>query len=149
MYFDPENKVIRLCAAGMEKESAENQEEALALFMQGWEEAENDFEKFIAAHYVARRQGTIEEKLIWDELSLQHALKIPGQEMKQNLPSLYLNLAKGLEDLGYAEQAAENYRLAHNYSEFLPNDGYGQMIQSGIEKGMERIKNKLTIQHGD
>jgi rifampin ADP-ribosylating transferase len=44
-------------------------DEAVKLFLQGWNEATNDFEKFIAAHYVARHQKTVSDKLEWLETS--------------------------------------------------------------------------------
>lgn len=56
MQFDPNNHVVKPCANGMDKEGQGKLEEASSLFFQAWNEATNDFEKFTAAHYVARHQ---------------------------------------------------------------------------------------------
>ena len=58
------------------------------------------------------------------------------------LPSLYLNIAKCHEDLGDPVQAESNYRLAASFEKYLPEDGYGNMIRSGIRNGLERISKK-------
>ena len=52
MQFDPNNKIIQLCVNGMEMERNKKPGEAQALFLQAWNGAANDFEKFTAAHYV-------------------------------------------------------------------------------------------------
>jgi rifampin ADP-ribosylating transferase len=67
MQFDPNNNVIKLCAQGMDMETEGLTEEANKLFLQAWSEATNDFEKFTAAHYVARYQKSVADKLRWDE----------------------------------------------------------------------------------
>ena len=50
--------------------------EALQLFQQAWDRASNDVEKFIAAHYVARHQESVQDKLKWDEIALNLALQV-------------------------------------------------------------------------
>jgi len=49
MEFNPSNNVIKLCIQGMDMEGKGNAEEASRLFLQAWNEATNDFEKYIAA----------------------------------------------------------------------------------------------------
>jgi outer membrane biogenesis lipoprotein LolB len=92
MEFDPNNKIIQLCAREMELEANQKPDEAQALFLQAWDQAANDFEKFTAAHYVARHQKSVEDKLKWDETALTFALKINDDCMRGNYPSLYLNI---------------------------------------------------------
>ncbi|HWB26005.1 MAG TPA: hypothetical protein VG738_11025 [Chitinophagaceae bacterium] len=140
MTFDAENPVIQLCAAGMQKEGEGKPLEAKQLFYEAWEKAASPFEQFTAAHYVARRQSTVEEKLTWDEKCLAIALTIEEESMKANYPSLYLNVAKGFEDTGNLEDARKNYTLALSYTTYLPDDGYGNMIKAGINKGLQRVK---------
>ena len=142
MNFDHNNPVIKLCADGMMLEGEGKPEQASALFQQAWELASDDFEKFTAAHYVARHQNNIADKLKWDEIALNHALKIPGNDIKGTLPSLYLNIAKGYEDLSDFGKARENYHLAMGFTDFLLDDGYGNMIRAGIAKGIERVQGK-------
>ena len=76
MEFNPNNNVVKLCLQGMDMEEKGKPEEASKLFLQAWNEATNDFEKFIAAHYVARHQKNVSDKLKWLETALQFALKI-------------------------------------------------------------------------
>lgn len=87
-------------------------EEAGKLFLQAWSEATNDFEKFIAAHYVARDQKNVHDELKWLETALQFALNINNDSVKSAFPSLYLRIAKCYEDLGDPDQARKNYERA-------------------------------------
>jgi tetratricopeptide (TPR) repeat protein len=139
MQFDPNNKIVKLCAEGMGLEGEGKKEEALQLFLQAWEEAANDFEKFTSAHYIARHQKTIEDKLQWDNTALNSALKINDQDMQEVYPSLYLNIARCYEDLEDLDKAKKNYELALSFTNFLPDDGYGKMIKAGIANGIARI----------
>ena len=113
--------------------------DAAQLFLQAWAESTNDFEKFTSAHYVARHQRALQDKLKWDETALHFALQIKEDSIKAHLPSLYLNIAKCYEDLNEFDTATKQYRLAISFLEFLPDDGYGKMIKSGIEHGFKRV----------
>ena len=139
MQFDPHNTIVKLCSEGMNLEGQGKKDEALKIFMQAWDEAKDNLEKFISAHYVAKHQQNPSEKLKWDETALGFALKISDQNVKGALPSLYLNIAKGYEDLQDIENAGKNYQLALSYTEFLEEDGYGKMIRAGISEGLKRV----------
>ena len=52
-----------------------NAEEASRLFLQAWNEATNDFEKYLAAYYVGRHQENVPDKLKWLKMRRQEALK--------------------------------------------------------------------------
>jgi len=110
MEFSPNNHVIKLCVQGMDMEGKGKPEEASKLFLQAWNEATNDFEKFTAAYYVARHQKSVTDKLKWLETSLQAALKINDVTVKGAFPSLYLNIAKCYEDLGDLDNAKKNMK---------------------------------------
>lgn len=138
MQFDPNNKIIQLCAKGMEME-VKQPDKAKSLFLQAWNEATCDFEKFTAAHYVARHQASTADKLQWDKTALELALKIDDGSMQTYYPSLYLNIAKCYEDMNDFDNAQLNYQTALLYANNLPDDGYGQMIKSGIKNGMQRV----------
>jgi len=140
MQFEPDNKIVKLCAKGMDLEGEGKNEEASKVFLQAWEQAGDDKERFTAAHYVARHQQSIADKLAWDEIALSLALKIKDDSVKGAYPSLYLNIAKGYEDLAEFEKAAKNYETALTYINFLHEDGYGKMIKGGVENGLKRIK---------
>ena len=139
MQFDPDNHVVRLCAKGMELEAEHDSDKAKELFLQAWNDAKDNFEKFTAAHYVARHQQSIEDKFHWDITALTFALKIEDKSMEENYPSLYLNIAKCYEDLDDIENAQINYQKAFSHATSLPDNGYGRMIKSGIQKGLEDL----------
>lgn len=138
MNLEPDNHVVKLCTQGMDIEG--KPEEASKLFIQAWNEAINDFERFIAAHYIARHQKSITDKLKWDETALHLALEIKDNDVSGAYPSLYLNIAKCYEDLGDVENAEKNYQLALSFTDRLADDGYGNMIKGGILNGIKRLK---------
>jgi len=115
MEFNPNNNVIKLCIEGMGMEEKGNPEEASRLFLLAWNEATNDFEKFIAAYYVARHQNNVPDKLKWLETSLQFALKINDDSVTSAFSSLYSNIAKCYEDLNNYDNAKKNYELANSF----------------------------------
>ena len=121
MEFSPFNHVVKLCLQGMEMEEQGKPEEAGKLFQQAWNEATNDFEKFLAAHYVARHQQSVFDRLNWLNTALQFALKVNSDAVNSALPSLYLNIAKCHEDLGDPDKAKENIELANSYK-YNPSD---------------------------
>ena len=116
MEFNPNNNVVKLCVQGMEKEGKGKPEEASRLFLQAWNEATDDFEKFIAAHFVARHQQTVADKLHWLETALQFALKTETDTVQGVFPSLYSNIAKCYEDLRDSDNASKNYALAKSFT---------------------------------
>src|SRR4051794_8248756 len=139
MEFNQDNKVIQLCVKGMELEGQGQLTEASILFNEAWDAAINDFEKFTTAHYVARHQKSILDKLDWDQVALNHALNINNEAVKETLPSLYLNIGKCYEDLNDLYNAKRYYQLALAVIRFLPDDGYGNMIRGGISNGLARV----------
>lgn len=122
MEFSPNNRVVKLCIRGMALEDQGEQQEANKLFLQAWDEATNDFEKFIAAHYVARHQKTVRDELKWLESSLQFALEINDESVNAAFPSLYSNIAKCYEGLEDRHNAKKNYELAASFTGD-PSDG--------------------------
>ena len=116
MEFDPRNHVIKLCVQGMDMEGKGEPEEAKRLFLQAWNESTNDFEKFIAAYYVARQQKNVPDKLRWHETALQCALAVNDESVEAALPSLYSNIAKCYEELKNADSAKKNYELAISFT---------------------------------
>lgn len=140
MHFDPENKIVKLCAEGMSAEMAGEMPKAKILFLQAWEAAENNLEKFIAAHYVARHQEDADETLRWNLEAMNYALATEGETMKGHYPSLYLNIGKSYEDLGNIAEALKYYEFAQESSVHLANDPYGDMIRLGIRGGLARCK---------
>ena len=115
MEFNPNNPIVKLCIQGMSMEDQGKAEEALQLFIQAWNEATNDLEKFLAAHYIARQQKKGPDQLKWLETALQCALKINDDTVKSAFPALYSKIAKCYEDLGDTANAKKNHELAMSF----------------------------------
>lgn len=155
MEFNPNNNVVKLCLQGMGMEEKGKLEEARKLFLQAWNEATYDFEKFISAHYVARHQKNVSDKLEWLETALQFALKINNDSVKSAFPFLYSNIAKCYEDLSIPDKAKKNYELAIS-SKDKPSDkgpfyhgtkadlSVGDLLTAG---GSSNYKPELKMNH--
>ena len=137
MEFNPNNNVVKRCLQGMILEEKGKPEEASRIFIQAWNEATNDFEKFLAAYYAARHQENVSDKLKWLEMSLQFALKINDDSVKSAYPSLYLNIAKCYQDLSDLDKAKKNYELATSFKD------------KPLEKGPFYHGTKADLQVGD
>lgn len=123
MEFNPNNIVVKRCLQGMAMEEKGEPEEAGRLFLQAWNEATNNFEKFLAAYYVARHQKDVPGKLKWYETALQFALKIDDDAVKSAFPALYTNIARCCEELNDSDNAVKNYELANSFSGTPPDKG--------------------------
>ena len=107
----------------MDMEGKKNPGEAGRLFLQAWNEATNDFEKYIAAYYVARHEKNVADKLKWLEAALQFALKINNDNVSGAFPSLYSGIAKCYEDLGDFDNAKKNSELSIAFTGKLSDKG--------------------------
>jgi hypothetical protein len=113
MEFSPNNPVIKLCVQAMGMEDRGESDQALSLFVQAWDEATNDFEKFTAAYYVARHRENVHDKLKWLERSLQFALNLNDVTVQAAFASLYSQIANCYDELdepGSAKKAREMIR---------------------------------------
>jgi rifampin ADP-ribosylating transferase len=155
MEFSPNNNIVKRCLQGMEKEEQGKPEEASKIFLQSWDETTNDFEKFLAAHYVARHQKNVSDKLKWLETSLQFALKVNDNSVKSAFPSLYLNIAKCYEDINDNLKAKEYSDLANSYKYNSSDKGpfyhgtkanlqIGDLLTAG---GNSNFKSDLKMNH--
>jgi len=109
---DPNNPIVRLCVEGMECEGMGRFEDAARLFLSAWNQSADDFERCIAAHYVARHQRNPIETLKWNQQSLDYANAVADERVREFYPSLYLNMGKAHEDLGNREVAKQFYEMA-------------------------------------
>ncbi|MDP4220708.1 MAG: NAD(+)--rifampin ADP-ribosyltransferase [Bacteroidota bacterium] len=123
MDFDPHNHVVKLCLQGMAFEGQGKPAEAVRVFLQAWDEATNDFERYLAAFYVTRLQANATDKLQWAETTLQLALKVNSLAVNGVFPALYYNIAKCYEDLGDLENAQKNYELAQSSKNTVSDTG--------------------------
>lgn len=138
--MDPENPIVRLCVAGMQCESDGRTSEASRLFQQAWAESADDFERCIAAHYVARHQQDPSEALQWNQRSLDCAAATGDPRVAEFYPSLYLNLGKAHEDLRDQDQAEHFYKLAQQSMGTLPDGRYGGIVHEAVERALRRIR---------
>src|SRR3982750_3851474 len=112
----------------MQCEGTGRLDEALQLFLSAWTQSNDDFERCIAAHYVARHQKDPGDALKWNELSLDHANAVADERVREFYPSLYLNVGKAHEDLGNREDATRFYELAASALDSLPEGRYGGIV---------------------
>jgi rifampin ADP-ribosylating transferase len=155
MEFNPNNNIIKLCIQGMDLEEKGKPGEASGIFFQAWNESTNDFEKFIAAYYVARHQQNVSDKLKWLEISLELALKINDPSVNGALPGLYSNIAKSYEDLNDHDNAKKNNHLANSITNKPADKGpfyhgtkadlqVGDLLTAGA---MSNYKTDLKMNH--
>ena len=130
-------------------------EEAGSIFLQAWNEATNDFEKFMTAHYVARHQKNVSDKLKWLETGLKLALIINNDSVKASFVSLYKSIAKCYEDLNDPDNAKKNYELANSFIDAPSDTGpfyhgtkadmqVGDFLTAGYESNYQ---SELTMNH--
>jgi len=112
MEFSPSNTVVKLCIQGMELEAADKPEDASQVFLQAWNEATNDFEKYIAAYFVARHQDNVPDKLKWLETAVKFAIKVNNVAAASAFPGLYSRIAEYYQELGDAHNSKKNFELA-------------------------------------
>jgi hypothetical protein len=123
MEFSPTNNVVKHCLQGMALEDKGKPDEASRLFLQAWKEATNDFEKFLAAHYVARHQPTVADKLHWLETDLQLALKVNSDAVRAAFTPLYTRIAECYEELHDPDRAAKYDALADSFDDNISDLG--------------------------
>ena len=137
MEFSPFNPIIKLCLQGMAMEDKGEPGQAANYFRQAWQQATSDFEKFLAAHYLARVQESVSDRLNWLETALQFALRANNHAANSALPALYANLASCYQQLGRHEEAETHAALALTHK------------QNPSDKGPFYLGTKASLQTGD
>ncbi len=118
-----ESHTVELCMASTRAEYAGRLDEARALSRQAWESATNVGDACVAAHYVARYEPDLAERLRWNEIALERAEAAPPQQIAVWLPSLCVNLGRAHEALGHEAQADHYFKRAAELG--LPHDPDG------------------------
>lgn len=140
--IDPSNPVVALCAEGMALEGSPP--EARRCFEQAWEARRDDLDAAIAAHYLARHQPTVAERLHWNRVAAQHADAVTDGRADALCASLYLNLADALAVAGETTAALHALERAAEGLPALPAGGYRQLIEGGIERLRARLQARST-----
>jgi hypothetical protein len=92
-----------------------------------WEACDDRQTRCAIAHYLADVQDDTEDELFWDLRALE-VVEDTGW-----LPSLHLNLADDYRRLAQPQKAEEHLSVAREHLPGLPDDGYGDMIRSGVQ----------------
>lgn len=139
----------------MQLEEENKLEEAKNRFLGAWNKSTTDFERFTAAHYIARHQKSIPDRLKWLETGLQLALRINDDSVKAALPPLYSSIAKCHTELGNSDTAKKNQELADKYEDRPTDNGpffhgtkanlqVGDLLKAG---GRSNYKSELVMNH--
>ena len=137
--MDPDNPIVRLCVQGIEFEGSGRYDDARQAYLQAWDQSTDDFERTIAAHYVARHQKNASDTLLWNQRSLAHANAVDEDRVRGFYPSLYLNTGMAHEDLGSCEAARQFYEMAARATDRLPEGAYGCVVRDAIERALRRV----------
>lgn len=140
---------------GMAEQENGNLDEAGKIFLQAFNEPTHDFEKYLAAFYLARIQTVATDKLKWFETALQFGLKVNSDSVTSALPSLYANIAKCYSELGDADNAEKYSELAKVHQYKLTDKGpfyhgtranlqVGDLLTPG---GTSNYKEELVMNH--
>lgn len=140
MPIDPENVVVKLCASGMQAETEGRMDDAKRLYEQAWSGHSTDYEACIAAHYLARRQSSIEDEFEWNKVALTRARCVDSDLIGGFYASLYLNVAYSYEKLGNLTAARQHLQSAQHHLEAVPDGPYKEIVRGGIENALSRIR---------
>lgn len=106
---------VALCAAGTQTEFERRLDEAMRLYRRAWDEASDDYERCVAAHYIAHLESDSREQLRWNLLALEHAGLAEPRLVEPFLGSLYVNLGHSYELNGDPALANRYYALAEQH----------------------------------
>lgn len=123
MEFSPGNPIVKLCLQALAAAEKGTAEEALQISQRAWSEASNNFEKFMAAFFVAKHQHSDRSKLKWFQTSLQHALSINDASVNSALYTLYSNIAKCEAANGDQQSAKHNEEQALLHKDKIYDSG--------------------------
>lgn len=123
MEFSPNNPVIQRCLQAMAADTKGQPEEARKILLQAWQEATNDFEKFVVAHLAGRHEQDLHEQLKWLDKALEAGKKADSVSVQTALPSLYRDMARCYDTLGDKDKARVNEELADTLKSQLKDEG--------------------------
>lgn len=138
MAIDPDNAVAKLCAHGMEAEGAGRFNEAKALFEQAWETAGDDYERCIAAHYLARHQDGPQEILRWNAACLRRADCAGDARVAGCYPSLYLTWATFMSSSASDDRPSSASAPLRRISPPCRTDPTGTWSETAFCEGLQR-----------
>ncbi|RYY40152.1 MAG: NAD(+)--rifampin ADP-ribosyltransferase [Chitinophagaceae bacterium] len=116
MQFTPTNPIVHLCIRGMALEAQGQTGAAQTVFLQAWNEAAHDFERYLAAYYLARTATDASEQLTWLEAARDAAASVDDVAVRSGMPALYRAFAACYTALGDAASAAHYTKRAEDAS---------------------------------
>lgn len=137
MEFSPSNHIVKRCLQGMAMADNGNPEEAIRLFLQGWNEATNDFEKYLSAYFLGRHQPNADDQLKWLNTAVEFAQKVDDPAVKSAFPSIFLAISR-------CHEALHDPVRAREYSDLSTSSSYLM-----IDKGPFYHGTKAALQLGD
>lgn len=137
MTLDTSNPVIQLCDQGMAAETEGDTAVAARLFQQAWELSSNDYDRAVAAHYLARHQPTDVDVLHWTRVAVQNAEQADRTQTSELLPSLYLNLAASYVRAQDFDAAQRTYFQAADTLHSITDLTYAASIRIAIATGLQ------------
>jgi hypothetical protein len=118
---------------------------ATRLFEQAWKARRDDYDASIAAHFLARHQTTVEDRLAWNIRAARHAELVEDDRAHELKSSLYLNLADAYLAVGDSAEARAAVGAAAKSLEDLPLEGYRDFVQRGINGLVRRLEELDTV----
>lgn len=150
-------EVIARIAQGIELGTRGEREAARKLFAKIWSrlgEHGDPFHRMALAHSMADVQDDPREELAWDLRALQAADAVTDERAVRGgvngtarglYPSLHLNLAEDYRKLGEFDAARHHLQLGRAAVIHLGNDGYAQLIRSGLDRLAERLATDTEV----
>jgi hypothetical protein len=104
-------------------------------------------QRCVLAHYLADVQDELDDEVAWDEAALTAFADVAETELtpigirsaRALEPSLRLNLGDGYRRQGRFEDARVQADAGQALAHLLPDDGYGQMIRTGLARLQARL----------
>ncbi|MBB5084725.1 tetratricopeptide repeat protein [Nonomuraea endophytica] len=155
MITDP---IVTRIGHGVELHHHRGQRDAARdLFAQVWDdiggEQGDPLHICVLAHAMADVQDDVRQELMWDLRALAAAGLLTDERVARAgvalpvaglYPSLHLNLSECYRKLGDLENAREHLRRAQATIGALGDDGYAQLIKSGLERLTAQLDPPIT-----
>lgn len=126
-----------MCMRGMLMEETGKFQDAVDLYRQAWDVASNEFEKFLAAWFIARLQPEATGRLMWYDTALQLGLSLDNEPVRAAFPPLHEYIAQCYRELGDVSHAREHQELALS------------SVSPPLDKGPFYHGTKADLQAGD
>ncbi len=119
-----------------------------------WARTDQPAQRCILAHFLADVQDSLDAEVAWDEAAWEAFAGVSDADLLPIgvpaaagfAPSLHLNLGDGYLRQGRREDALRELASARAAVEFLADDGYGAMVQRGLDGLEARLRSGPTVE---